>query len=823
MGRGGEVESGLQPKTIYFLLMRRIFCISIGFANFFKFKTSYCYDAVGNLVALKDAEGFTTRYKYDSDHNLTRVTNANGHARTWDYNLNGQPITQVDALGNKTSFEYDSAGQLTRQTSNRLTHVGFADGSFAQYGYDGLGRKVYREEMSWKDFDGQEKAAEKSNGKGNGKGKGQDNRSDTAKQKQGTGNGKGKGKGQGNSASNCGKGVSKKGGNGKGHGPLNNPGQGKKLGLYKNGTFALDDNFSQDHVVHKPTYYLYQGMSNVLHKEYGLSGSPYAEYYMGAEAQLVSRKMFGMHGLSNPSHDPNLKTTGGMLYYQFDGSRTVSETTDRHGDIIERYRYDAFGGIFTGITAPYNHMAYTGQAYDGKTGLLDLNARWYHPVAARFMTADTYPGTLDNPLTQNRYAYVLNNPVNMWDPTGHVPEWVRNNEDYAEEYQIGSVTYYDIWFYKTSWQEESATELIDTVQTSKFYELTYEQTITKHWLYDYERWKVEEGIEKQLKGPEEQHFEEIDVLQWTEILTAEEVAQQNEEEIASYGPPPNAKLVSRSSLLNDRPFTYDMIYNKTVESEQDKLLQQQMKQHLGEESVGAHKRNTIFMNPDPFDMSWSHVEGDPEVAEAIYDFFIGDDIDELTDEDISMRDGIIVATLICSGCKVGKAAYKGSKKGIEKLVQFFKGKKGKGTEKGGPGVNRPIDEFDDTDIYNQAGLSREAVEGTPKGGTLSNVEARKWYLSQEAKIKDMIDKTLPLEEQAKQAFNLRNQFRTQARELMADRKLAQKLMDTDPNLTWDDVVKKYSNKGYSGDELWQEIIEASTRSRPSVNKNLGLE
>ena len=46
--------------------------------------------------------------------------------------------------------------------------------------------------------------------------------------------------------------------------------------------------------------------------------------------------------------------------------------------------------------------------------------------------------------------------------------------------------------------------------------------------------------------------------------------------------------------------------------------------------------------------------------------------------------------------------------------------------------------------------------------SLSNVEARKWYLEQEAKIPNMIDKSLSLEEQAKQAFNLRNKFRTQA-------------------------------------------------------------
>ena len=79
--------------------------------------------------------------------------------------------------------------------------------------------------------------------------------------------------------------------------------------------------------------------------------------------------------------------------------------------------------------------------------------------------------------------------------------------------------------------------------------------------------------------------------------------------------------------------------------------------------------------------------------------------------------------------------------------------------------------------------------------SLSNVEARKWYLEQEAKIPDMIDKSLPLEEQAKQAFNLRNQFRMQARELMADRATVESLYKTDPNLAWEEIVRKQRAKG----------------------------
>ena len=116
-----------------------------------------------------------------------------------------------------------------------------------------------------------------------------------------------------------------------------------------------------------------------------------------------------------------------------------------------------------------------------------------------------------------------------------------------------------------------------------------------------------------------------------------------------------------------------------------------------------------------------------------------------------------------------------------------------------------------------------AIKGPGKAGTLSNVEARKWYLEQEAKIAGQIDKSLSLEQQAKQAFELRNQYRTEARELMADRKLAEQLNVSDPNRTWEEIVKKTKDKGLSGDDVWSEIIESSMRSRQSVNKSLGLE
>jgi hypothetical protein len=110
----------------------------------------------------------------------------------------------------------------------------------------------------------------------------------------------------------------------------------------------------------------------------------------------------------------------------------------------------------------------------------------------------------------------------------------------------------------------------------------------------------------------------------------------------------------------------------------------------------------------------------------------------------------------------------------------------------------------------------------PKAGSLSDKEAREWYLKQEAEIPSKIDRTKPLEEQAKQASELRNEARTGAREAMSDREKADKLTREEPNMTWEQVQKKYADRGLKGDDLWNAIINGAQKSRASVNASLGV-
>lgn len=186
-------------------------------------------------------------------------------------------------------------------------------------------------------------------------------------------------------------------------------------------------------------------------KEYTGNGSPLGQYYF-ANDSVVSKKMFGLHGLTG--RDPGLKTTGGLMYYNYDGMRNVAELTDRHGETIEKYRYDAFGGLYTGVTAPYNTYGFKGQEYDPKANLVDMHARWYAPQNGRFVTPDSYRGDLLTPYTQNRYAYVGNNPVNRWDPTGH---WEAGDETLSSKAQDA------IWGLTYQWLATDNQELRDSL------------------------------------------------------------------------------------------------------------------------------------------------------------------------------------------------------------------------------------------------------------------------------------------------------------------------------------------------------------------------
>lgn len=108
-------------------------------------------------------------------------------------------------------------------------------------------------------------------------------------------------------------------------------------------------------------------------------------------------------------------------------------------------------------------------------------------------------------------------------------------------------------------------------------------------------------------------------------------------------------------------------------------------------------------------------------------------------------------------------------------------------------------------------------------GSLSDKVTRQWYVLHDKKIPDMIDRNQSIEDQARQAHALRNQFRTNARDLMLNQDERKWLDKSHPNLTFEEQVdKKMSDKGMTRDEAIQDILKAASKSNKKVNEKFKL-
>ncbi|UQZ32242.1 hypothetical protein C2I18_00985 [Paenibacillus sp. PK3_47] len=106
-------------------------------------------------------------------------------------------------------------------------------------------------------------------------------------------------------------------------------------------------------------------------------------------------------------------------YYLYNGHGDVVQIVNTSGAVVNNYTYDEWGNITSQVEGTSNSFKYTGEVYDAETGLYYLRARYYDPSMGRFLNEDTYEGQIDNPLSQNLYTYVVNNPLIYSDPTGH--------------------------------------------------------------------------------------------------------------------------------------------------------------------------------------------------------------------------------------------------------------------------------------------------------------------------------------------------------------------------------------------------------------------
>ncbi len=104
--------------------------------------------------------------------------------------------------------------------------------------------------------------------------------------------------------------------------------------------------------------------------------------------------------------------SGATSYYHADGVGSVTSLSNATGSLAQTYGYDSFGKQTSSSGSLTNPFQYTAREFDTETNLYYYRARYYDPLAGRFLGED--PSNVGG----GQYLYVGNSPTNWVDPSG---------------------------------------------------------------------------------------------------------------------------------------------------------------------------------------------------------------------------------------------------------------------------------------------------------------------------------------------------------------------------------------------------------------------
>ena len=106
-----------------------------------------------------------------------------------------------------------------------------------------------------------------------------------------------------------------------------------------------------------------------------------------------TEKCYYTRGVELISQERNGRTS----FYLYDGHGSIVGLANESGVVTDTYSYDAFGNLIesTGTTA--NNYRYCGEQFDETTGLYYLRARYMDTSTGRFISQDSYAGSISDP------------------------------------------------------------------------------------------------------------------------------------------------------------------------------------------------------------------------------------------------------------------------------------------------------------------------------------------------------------------------------------------------------------------------------------------
>src|SRR3989442_1539845 len=168
----------------------------------------------------------------------------------------------------------------------------------------------------------------------------------------------------------------------------------------------------------------YDALGRVVEQARGSSYTQIVYGPQGSKLALMNGQTLSKAFVPLPGGATAVYNSSGLAYY-------------RHPDWLGSSRFASTPGramYFDGAYAPYGEnyaeagttdRSFTGQNQDTASAvypLYDFLFREHHPTQGRWISPDPLGGSVFNPQSLNRYAYVLNNPTNLIDLLGLCPK-----------------------------------------------------------------------------------------------------------------------------------------------------------------------------------------------------------------------------------------------------------------------------------------------------------------------------------------------------------------------------------------------------------------
>ncbi len=104
-----------------------------------------------------------------------------------------------------------------------------------------------------------------------------------------------------------------------------------------------------------------------------------------------------------------------------DAHGDVTAIANEAGEVTSRQGYDPWGAQLSGPSIEMGYLGAQQRRFDPTSGLIQMGARSYGPTLGSFMSEDPVLGQIGLGATSNRYPYVWDNPLGLYDLDGRFP------------------------------------------------------------------------------------------------------------------------------------------------------------------------------------------------------------------------------------------------------------------------------------------------------------------------------------------------------------------------------------------------------------------